>query len=167
MKAMDDDEMLEYLKELDTKYTERNMTYFWAMCDNETFKPMKKYSDRQIEAKFMKNPERYKGRWVANIKVYIDNTKHAVKQDDSLIDVIYNIFKVKNNGEIDFDGRAKTLRALYFKDDLNKRKFKSKDIEKFMKLCYEGVLRSDVLNGKPFKLLMKELKKKKIDFSDV
>jgi hypothetical protein len=164
---MDDHEMLAYLKELDKKYSKKDMNYFWVMCDNETFKPMKNYSDKEIQNKFMKNPTKYAGRSVAHITIYIKYRIGALIDNDSLIHVIITIFKIQQDGKINYSSGVKTLMVLYFKDDLEKKKFKTKDVERFMRLCYDGVLRSEVLNGKPFKVLMKELKKKKIKFSDV
>ena len=43
--------------------------------------------------------------------------------------------------------QQKTLRINYNADDLNIRKFKMSDVRRFLKLCKNGVLNSETLNG--------------------
>jgi hypothetical protein len=54
----------------------------------------------------------------------------------------------------------KTLCINYDVDDLNTRKFKMSDVKLFLKLCKNGILNSDTLNGLFLQHALEKLEKK-------
>jgi len=51
-------------------------------------------------------------------------------------------------------------------NDLEKRRFHIKDVEKWMRLCADGTLYIDTFNGNWYTNVLKILKKKGIDFEN-
>jgi hypothetical protein len=164
---MDTKEMLEYLKDLDKKYEKLNMRDFWVMCDTESFRPIKGLSEKELKEKLMNKPGHYGGRRIANVRIYVKDRKLAITENESLIHLIIQVFQIKEDGKLKVSGGVKTLLVLYFKEDLEKKKFRTKDAERFLKLCADGTLRSGLMNGMPYRDAIKQLHKKGITFEDV
>jgi hypothetical protein len=163
---MDDNELLDYLDDLKKKYSKLEMENFWVMADSSTFRPIK-VDSVGIKKKLASKPEHYAGKRVASIDIFIDNTKKAIVTNDSLIDLCIQVYQIQEGGKIKTSGGIKTLLVLFFREDLDQHKFRTKDVERFLKLCREGTLKSDVINGIPFDILMKKLEKKGIDFMEL
>lgn len=161
---MTDEELLQYLKDTLKKYTEMDMVDFWAFPHHDDFKPLK-LTEKEIIDKVSNKINHYKGKKVCNIRLVIKDRKSAISGSDSLVIAFVLMFKITDKG-IDFDRGVRSLKVSYYKEDLVKRKFRTKDLFKYMKYLYNDIMQSDPINGKKFTTVVKQLKEKGIDFHD-
>jgi len=75
------------------------------------------------------------------------------------------IYKILENGKLSFNiNDTVSVMVNYYPDDFEKRRFRLKDVEKFMRLCADNVIYIETLNGNKYKNVLKILEKKGIDF---
>ena len=122
----------------------------------------KNINDKDLKEKFKNKISYYAGKRIATIKIYVKNRKSAIKKNESLIDLVFDIKKINSLGLLESTPRS--LVVLYYQDDIEKKKVSLKDVHKFMKLCADGILGSSVIGGIKFSKLMNTLKEKKIIF---
>jgi hypothetical protein len=159
---MDEAEVYDYLKALEKKYAEKKLEDFWVFTDRATFKPIKE-SQEKVHKYLKKNAARLAGEHIAVISVYIKPSKTYIKKNKSLVSLMITVFGIKENGtlsSIDRNG----LRVYYKKKDLELRKFKLADVDRFMRLCADGILESETMIGISLRTALKKLKNKNIDF---
>jgi hypothetical protein len=153
---------LDYLNKLAEKIENKDLEVFWLMVDRDDFKPFKNYSDKELKNLFKKKIKYYEGKRIATIKIYVKNKQSCIDKNDSLVELVFGIFKIDYNGSLDDTGMS--LLVKYYKDDLDIKKPALKDVQRFMKLCANNILGSSVIGGVKFTKLMTELKNKKIKF---
>ena len=84
------------------------------------------------------------------------------KKNESLVDLVFGINKISETGLL--VNKAESLLVLYYQDDLENKKINFKDIQRFMKLCADGILNSSVIGGIKYSKAIDKLKEKKIKF---
>jgi|UniRef100_A0A6C0M0Q1 hypothetical protein len=155
-----------YLKKLKTTLEEKDLESFYVMCDRSDFIPMKGYH-RPIDIikMFAEKAPYYTGKRVAHISLYV-NSK-GLKTNEFVFSIKITIDKILENGK--FSQKFSNMRGVMinFKpNDLEKRRFHIKDVEKWMRLCADGTLYIDTFNGNWYTNVLKILKKKGIDFEN-
>ena len=153
---------LDYLNKLSKKIKEKKLQVFWLMVDREDFKPLKNYSDKELKELFKNKIKYYAGKRIATVKFYVDNKESSIKKNESLVHLVFGIRTISDRGL--FDETGLSLKVLYYQDDLDIKKPTLKDVQRFMKLCADKILRSSVFGGIKFSELMKKLEDKKIKF---
>ena len=156
----------EDLKSQRNDLREKKLTEFWVMCDTDVFKPIKNLSEQQVEKILMDDPEKYGKRKIASIRIAFNPTKKAIKTKDLLISFVIVVMNISSKGELKISNQ-KTLCINYDVDDLNIRKFKMSDVKLFLKLCKNGILVSDTLNGLFLQHALEKLEKKNIILDEV
>lgn len=158
--------LITYLKEERDALRAKKLTDFWVMCDTDKFKPITGMDEEQVQKVLMENPERFGKRKIAAIDIVMFPKKSAINKRDILISVVIVVMKISSKGELKATGQ-KTLRINYDEDDLNIRKFKFADVKRFLKLCKEGRLNSDTLNGITLEWAFEKLENKGIALDDI
>ncbi len=153
---------LEYLNKLAKKIEDKDLEVFWLMVDREDFKPIKNHSDKQIKELFKNKIKYYSGKRIAIVKFYVDNREVSIKKNDSLVHLVFDIRTISDRGTLHDTGSS--LKVKYYQDDLDKKKPTLKDVQRFMKLCADDILRSSVIGGHKYSDLIKKLKTQKIKF---
>ena len=153
---------LEYLNKLKEKIIKKKLGMFWLMVDRDDFKPLKNYTDKELKELFKSKIKYYAGKRIATVKFYVDNNESNLTKNDSLIHLVFGIRTISDRGL--FDETGLSLKVIYYKDDLDIKKPTLKDVQRFMKLCADKILRSSVFGGIKFSALMKKLEDKKIKF---
>jgi hypothetical protein len=161
-----EDKIIEYLKSERDILREKKLTGFWILCDTDAFKPIKGLSETKVKEILLSDPEKYGNRKIASIDIVFNPSKKAIKTKDILISFVIVVMKIGSKGELKSTNQ-KNLRINYNIDDLNIRKFKMKDIRKFLKLCKEGLLNSETLNGISLEYAIEKLQKKNINLDDI
>jgi hypothetical protein len=151
-----------YLDKLDEKIDNKRLTNFWLLVDRVDFKPIKNLSDKDFYKKIKDKVNYYAGKRIANVTIYVKNKNSYIKKNDSLVHLVFDIRKISPSGLLSDTGRS--LKVLYYQDDLEQNKPKLKDVQRFAKLCSDGILGSSVIGGIKFSKLMDKLKDKKIKF---
>jgi hypothetical protein len=151
-----------YLDKLDEKIDNKRLTMFWLLVDRVDFKPIKNLSNKDFYAKIKDNINYYAGKRIASIKIYVKNKNSYIKKNKSLVELVFDIRKISPSGLLSDTGRS--LLVLYYQDDLEQNKPTLKDVQRFAKLCSDGILGSSVIGGIKFSKLMDKLKDKKIKF---
>ena len=151
-----------YLDKLDEKIDNKNLDMFWLLVDRVDFKPIKDLSDKEFRKKIKDKVSYYAGKRISNVKIYVKNRDSCIKEKDSLVHLVFDIRKITGSGLVFPTGRS--LKVLYYDDDLEKKKPTLKDVQRFMKLCADGVLGSSVMGGIKYSKLMDKLKEKKVKF---
>lgn len=160
------DDLIEYLKAERQKLRDKKLTDFWVMCDTDAFKPIKDMTIVDIKKNLQGNPDKFAKRKIAHINMAFYPTKSAIKKNDMLISVVIVVMKISSKGELKAT-HQKTVRINYDEDDLNTRKFKFSDVKRFLKLCKEGIVNSDTLNGITLETVLEKLEKKGMFLDDV
>lgn len=158
---MDDTELLDYLKALAKKYEERKLEVFWVFTDRATFKPIKEPQEKVLKY-VKKNAARLAGQHIAVITVYIKASKTHIKKNKPLVSIMMTVFGIEKNGSLSTIDENSLL-VYYKKKDLELRKFKLADVERFMRLCAEGILESETMIGMSLRNALKKLDKMNID----
>jgi hypothetical protein len=151
-----------YLDKLDEKIDSKNLDMFWLLVDRVDFKPIKDLSDKEFRKKIKDKISYYAGKRISNVKIYVKNRNSCIKEKDSLVHLVFGIRKISDSGLVVPTGRS--LKVLYYADDLEKKKPTLKDVQRFMKLCADGVIGSSMIGGIKYSKLMDKLKEKKIKF---
>jgi hypothetical protein len=151
-----------YLDKLDEKIDNKRLTMFWLLVDRIDFKPIKNLSDKDFYKKIKDKVNYYAGKRIANVKIYVKNKNSYIKKNDSLVHLVFGIREVSPSGLLSSTGRS--LLVLYYQDDLEQNKPTLKDVQRFAKLCSDGILGSSVIGGIKFSKLIGKLKDKKINF---
>lgn len=161
-----EEKLIEYLKTERELLVEKQLTEFWVLCDTDVFKPIKRLSEEQVEKILMDDPEKYGKRKIANISIAFNPSKKAIKTKNMLISFVIVVMNISSKGELKTSNQ-KTLRINYDVDDLNIRKFKMSDVKRFLKLCKNGILNSDTLNGTFLQHALEKLEKKNINLNEI
>jgi phage pi2 protein 07 len=161
-----EDKLIEDLKSQRNDLREKKLTEFWVMCDTDVFKPIKNLSEEKVEKILMSDPENYGNKKIASIRIAFNPTKKAIKTKDLLISFVIVVMNISSKGELKISNQ-KTLCINYDVDDLNIRKFKMSDVKLFLKLCKNGILISDTLNGLFLQHALEKLEKKNIILDEV
>jgi hypothetical protein len=69
------EELKEYLKTEREALKEKQLTDFWVLCDTDVFKPIKNLSEEQVEQILMDDPEKYRKKKIANIRIAFNISK--------------------------------------------------------------------------------------------
>jgi hypothetical protein len=133
---------------------------FWLLVDRDDFKPLKNYTNKKLKEMFKNKIKYYEGKRIADIKIYVDNKESSINKHESLIHLVFGIWKISDRGLLNSTGQ--TLKVRYFKDDLDIKKLTLKDVQRFMQLCANNILGSSVIGGIKYSKLVKELEDKKI-----
>jgi phage pi2 protein 07 len=158
------EELREYLKTEKEALKEKQLTNFWVLCDTDVFKPIKNLSEQQVEQILMDDPDKYGKRKIANIRIAFNiSKKYANIFYISFVIVVMNI---SSKGELKTSNQ-KTLCINYNAIDIKIRKFKMSDVKRFLKLCKNGILNSDTMNGIYLKNALEKLEKKNILLDEV
>jgi hypothetical protein len=147
--------MEEYLDKLKKEFEKKNIKSFWAFCDLDEFKIIKK-SEIEVKNKLKLNPKKYGDRTIANIHLSI--RKKGIKDDDWILGVKIDIYEINEYGLINqsqHDSWGLSLK--YTMDDLTKRPFKFEDIEKLINIVNDKIVLSS-LDGIYYKEFVKRLK---------
>jgi hypothetical protein len=161
-----EDKLIEYLKSERDALREKKMTDFWVICDTDVFRPIKGLSEQQVEKVLMSDPEKYGKRKIASIRIVINPSKKAIKTKNMLISFVIVVMKIDSKGELKASNH-KTLCINYDVDDIDIRKFKLKDVRRFLNLCKNGILNSDTLNGIFLNYALEKLQNKNITLDDI
>jgi len=154
----------EYLKTEKEALKEKQLTDFWVLCDTDVFKPIKNLSEEQVELILMDDPDKYGKRKIANIRIVFNiSKKYANIFYISFVIVVMNI---SSKGELKTSNQ-KTLCINYNANDIKIRKFKMSDVKRFLKLCKNGILNSDTMNGIYLNNALEKLEKKNISLDEV
>ena len=132
------------------------------MVDREDFKPIKNHSDKQLKELFKNKIKYYAGKRIAIVKFFVKNREASINNDDSLVDLVFDIRIISDRGTLNDTGSSLLIK--YYQDDLDKKKPTLKDVQRFMKLCADDILRSSVIGGHKYSDAMKKLKTQKIKF---
>jgi hypothetical protein len=151
-----------YLDKLEEKFEKKDLEEFWVLVDREDFKPIKGLSDKELYKKIKDKLKYYVDKRIAYVKIYVKNRESCIKKNESLVDLVFGIRKISETCLLVDTGR--TLLVLYYQDDLENHKITLKDVQRFMKLCADGILNSSVIGGIKFSKLMDKLKEKNIKF---
>jgi hypothetical protein len=154
----------EYLKTERDSLREKQLTDFWVLCDTDVFKPIKGLSEQQVEKILMDDIEKYGKRKIASIRIAFNVSKKYA--NIFYISFVIVVMKISSKGELKTLNQ-KTLCINYDADDLNIRKFKMSDVKRFLKLCKNGILNSDTMNGIYLKHALEKLEKKKITLDEI
>ena len=164
-----EDKLIEYLKTERESLREKQLTEFWVLCDTDVFKPIKGLSIQQVKEILKDDPDKYGKRKIANIRIAFNPSKKAcvsTKTKNLLISFVIVVMNISSKGELKTSNQ-KTLRINYDVDDLNVRKFKMSDVKRFLKLCKNGILNSDTLNGTFLQHALEKLEKKNINLNEI
>lgn len=161
-----EDKLIEYLKTERKLLVEKQLTEFWVLCDTDVFKPIKGLLEEQVEKILMDDPEKYRKRKIANIRIAFNPSKKAIKTKHLLISFVIVVMNISSKGELKTSNQ-KTLCINYDVDDLNVRKFKMSDVKRFLQLCKNGILNSDTLNGIFLQHALEKLEKKNINLNEI
>jgi sulfite reductase alpha subunit-like flavoprotein len=151
-----------YLDKLDEKLDNKKLDNFWLLVDRVDFKPIKGLTDKEFRKKIKDKVSYYAGKRIANVTIHVKNRNSCIKKKDSLVHLVFDIRKITDSG-LAFD-TGDSLKVLYYEDDLEEKKPTLKDVQRFMKLCADGVLGSSTMGGIKYSKLMNKLKEKKIKF---
>ena len=163
-----EDKLIEYLKTERKLLVEKQLTEFWVLCDTDVFKPIKGLLEEQVEKILMDDPEKYRKRKIANIRIAFNPSKKAIKTKHLLISFVIVVINLDRFGHIEsLTSNQKTLCINYDVDDLNVRKFKMSDVKRFLQLCKNGILNSDTLNGIFLQHALEKLEKKNINLNEI
>ena len=152
----------DYLDKLEKKLEKKNLEEFWILVDRDDFKPIKDLSDKELKDKIKKKINYYAGKRIAHVTIFVKNKESSIKANDSLVHLVFGIRKISKTGLL--VNVAESLKILYYKDDLENKKITFKDVQRFMKLCADGILNSSVIGGIKYSKLMDKLKEKNIKF---
>lgn len=160
----EDFDIKKYLKKLEKTLEEKQLESFFIMVDRTDFKPIKGYdSPKELADMFSKKIQYYVGKRVAHISLYTN--PNGLKKNQSIFSIKIVIYKIAESGKFSKDPiDVYGLLINYEPDDFESRKFLIKDVEKFMRLCSDKVINTDTLNGNWYKVIIKRLKKKGIEF---
>jgi len=161
---MSEFDIKKYLKKLKKTLEEKELESFYVMVDRTDFKPIKGYyTPGDLMKMTMEKKQYYAGKRIARISLYT-NLK-GLKTNESIFSTKIVIYKILENGKLNFDINDMVgIRVNYYPDDFEKRRFRLKDVEKFMRLCADNVIYIETLNGNKYKNVLKILEKKGIDF---
>jgi len=161
---MSEFDIKKYLKKLKKTLEEKELESFYVMVDRTDFKPMKGYdTPRDLMKMTVEKKQYYAGKRIADISLYT-NLK-GLKTDEFIFSIKIVIYKILENGKLSFNIKDTVgIRVNYYPDDFEKRRFRLKDVEKFMRLCADNVIYIETLNGNKYKNVLKILEKKGIDF---
>ena len=151
-----------YLDKLDEKIDNKDLENFWLLVDRRDFKPIKGLSDKEFYKKIKNKINYYAGKRIANVTIYVKNRNSCIKENDSLVELVFDIRKISDSGLL--INSPESLLVKYYQDDLEEKKLRLKDVQRFMKLCADSVLGSSVIGGIKFSKLMDKLEDKKIKF---
>ena len=152
----------DYLDKFEEKIDNKKLDEFWILVDRDDFKPIKDLSDKELYKKIKDKVKYYAGKRIALVKIFVKNKESSIKANDSLIHLVFDIRKISCTGLL--VNVAESLKVLYYQDDLEKKKTTLKDVQRFMKLCADGILNSSVIGGIKYSKLMDKLKEKNIKF---
>lgn len=148
--------MEQYLDKLKVEIEKKNIKSFWAFCDLDDFKIIKKTKTELIE-KLKKNPKKYFDRNIANVRLTVN--KSGLKDNDWILSVKIHIYKIENNGTIgQSQHNSWGLMLNYTADDLTNRPFKFNDIEQLINIVNEQLILSS-FDGIYYKEFIKRIKK--------
>jgi hypothetical protein len=123
---------------------------------------LERLSDKELYKKIKDKVKYYAGKRIAHVTIYVKNRESCIKKKENLVDLVFDIRKISDSGLLVDTGRS--LLVLYYQDDLENNKITLKDVQRFMKLSADGILRSSVIGGIKFSKLMDKLKEKNIEF---
>ena len=132
------------------------------MVDRDDFKPIKNHSDKQLKELFKNKIKYYSGKRIATVKIFVKNRESSINNNDSLVHLVFGIRTISDRGTLNSTGSSLLVR--YYQDDLDKKKPTLKDVQRFMKLCADDILRSSVIGGHKYSDAIKKLYDKKIKF---
>lgn len=163
---MSEFDIKKYLKKLGKTLKDKDLESFHVMCDRVDFKPMKGYHvPKDLMDMFAERIQYYAGKRVAHISLYTH--PEGLKTGRFVFSIKIEIYKILDNGRLSHSiNDTRGVMINYEPDDLERRRFHLKDVEKFMRLCADGTLYIETLNGQWYKKVLKMLKKKGIDFED-
>lgn len=152
-----------YLKQLEKTLRVKELESFYVMCDRSDFKPMRYDTPRDLMNMFAEKIQYYRGKRVAYISLFT-NVK-GLKTNELVFSIKIVVYRIKDNGRLDQD-YVRGLLVNYQPDDFERRKFRLKDVEKFMRICADEILNTETLNGNWYKNIIKMLKKRGVDFEE-
>ncbi len=156
--------MEEYIVKLREKVKSRKMGFFWLMPNRKDFKPII-FSEKEMTQRITDNLSKYAGKQIANVRcILAPDPKRAIARDECLVRFSVTVYTIREDGHMKMTNRSTGVTVEYYEDDLNDRKFAFKDMERFVKLCAEGHISSDAIQGRTFKQHIDALKKKRIIF---
>ena len=150
--------MEQYLDKLKVEIEKKNIKSFWAFCDLDDFKIIKKTKTELIE-KLQKNPKKYSDRNIANVRLTVN--KSGLKDNDWILGISIRIYEINDTGLINQNsGDSWELLLKYTKENLTTKPFKFKDVEKLIDIVNEKLVISSY-NGIYYNEFLKKIKKLK------
>ena len=159
-----------YVSGLDTKLDEMGMKRFWVWLDKPGFKKIV-MEFKDMQKKLHKNPEKYKGRHLADFVIKTRHDRHGIKDTfgsaDAWMMIDMTIRKIDDNGDI--NGRHKPWGCdwRWESNDFKITKFSFKFLAKMAKIFEKHKLNYPSIGGIELRLIMETLASKKIKFGDV
>lgn len=170
---MSDFDIKKYLKKLGKTLEDKELNEFFVMVDRTDFKPIKGGWTETLKM-FKERASYYAGKRTAyismgphtkNLKYYEGSSKDKIKPFIFSLKIV--IYEIKEDGTLNnFINNVVGVTINYEPDDFEERPFHIKDVETFMRLCADGKLYIDTLNGQWYKKIIKMLRKKGIDFDN-
>jgi len=148
--------MDQYLDKLKIEIEKKNIKSFWAFCDLDDFKIIKK-TKKEIIEKLKKNPKKYSDRNIANVQLII--SKSGLKDNDWVFSIKIKIYEINEDGLINqSSGDSWELSLKYTANNLTSKPFKFEDIEKLVDIVNDKILLSS-FDGIYYDQFIKKLKK--------
>jgi hypothetical protein len=162
------DKVKKYITKLKEKLKEKQLQWFWVMADRKEFKPIKGKTKAYFREKFAANPGRYKGKHLAEIRLYI-NADH-IEKNEFIFSIKIGIMIINEKGEFDkgpigIMPQTWGSRVNWFAKDFvgkDSVKITLKLVQRLMKLTQQQILWTDAMSGIPFTDFLDILKEEKI-----
>jgi hypothetical protein len=98
---MASEEFIEYYMNLQEKIKEKDLSNFWLVCGNDSFRPYKGYTMQSFKQYLKEKAQYYRGKRVANVTINFQSLTY-VKQakDKNIFNIEIVIYNVDEDGTI-------------------------------------------------------------------
>lgn len=159
--------IIPYLESLDMQITDKHLWSFWAWPDRKGFKKINKMTYADMKD-FVKEDKKYADRLIAHFKLFTGHTNKYSRADRTWISVDISIFHIDENNNIkNKKDPSWGCHIIWNDDDFKISKLSFKLLEELMRIVAAKRHRCESLAGYRLTTVIKDLKKKKIDISDV
>ena len=158
-----------YVKKLSTKLEEDDSTDFWVWADRPGFKKMV-LGYKEMKAKLMKAPKKYKNRFMAHVSIMLRHDKHGQErlfgQEDEWLSVGITVYELNDKAEIGAI-RPKSCLFVWLTDDFKATKFSFKLVETIMRIVAAREIEYFTISGIPLSTVLNHIKRRRLNIDHV
>lgn len=162
--------VIPYLDKLEFQLEEKQLDEFWTFPDRSGFKKIKNISFEQMKKLIKQDVEKYAERKICLVQVSFQHNKpltSVYRKDGILLIVTIKVYHIDNKGILNGKNITNVSAFNWTLYDFAITKITFKLLEVIMQIIVNNQYQSIGFSGLPIQVMIKELKQKKIDISDV